>query len=196
MHVLMALMGPVLDQVTKALFLGGYLGLKSAGVGMSFMTQSQPGDPANPEGSIGEPFFAFDAGPSWPPGPPPFPGSITFPPYTLAGFDMGAWGEMVGVPLPPALAPPSTDANSDGFVYGRENQLWVKAVDPTDSVTAWVANPGATMTGPLVIGYVYPPLSGDAPSDNQLYGRKDQAWVAGLVPPTGAKLTGPLTLAQ
>lgn len=79
MNIVQALLGPPLDAVTLALFKGGYLGLKSAGVGTGLMIQNQ-----GPLAGLGLPLFAFDAGP--PVGP------TSFPPTALAGFDFAAWG--------------------------------------------------------------------------------------------------------
>jgi hypothetical protein len=88
MHVIQALVGPELDPMTEALFLGGYLGLKSAGVSVSYMVQSESGVP----------LFAWDSGPA--------AGPVTYPPTPLAGWDLGAWGVSPLTPLPPAYVPP------------------------------------------------------------------------------------------
>jgi hypothetical protein len=67
--------GATLDPLTIALFTGGYLGLKGAGVFVEdYVVQSIPGGP----------LFAWDVGPE--------SGPATFPPTTLAGWDIGNWG--------------------------------------------------------------------------------------------------------
>jgi hypothetical protein len=103
MNLIEALLGPAPSPTTLALFTGGYLGLKSAGVGITYMIQSPT------ETSV--PLFGFDVGPS--PGylsadvaglgldQAPFYGTptggagATYPPYTIAGFDAGGWGQIV-----------------------------------------------------------------------------------------------------
>jgi hypothetical protein len=103
MNLIEALLGPAPSPTTLALFTGGYLELKSAGVGITYMIQSAT--------ETAVPLFGFDAGPS--PGylsldvsglgldQAPFYGTstgapnVTYPPYTIAGFDAGAWGQIV-----------------------------------------------------------------------------------------------------
>jgi hypothetical protein len=197
MHVLMALLGPPLDAVTTALFTGGYLSLKSAGVGMGYMTQVQPGQ--GWQSGVGLPLFGFDCGPSAPPGwvegDPPI---ATFPPTAVGGFDIGAWGQLYGVALPIPPPPlPSGDAPSDWTVYGRYNAAWLQAVDTTADLTPGQANPGAQMTGTLILAFPVPyiPVGSDAPSDGYSYGRQSSTWQR-VVPVTTAQLSGPLTIAQ
>jgi hypothetical protein len=67
MHLIEALLGPPMDALTRALFTGGYLTLKSAGVQIDYMIQGQgtgPGElPDDSTDGIGRPLFAFDVGP-------------------------------------------------------------------------------------------------------------------------------------
>lgn len=66
MHMIMALTGPIPNAVTLALFRGGYLNLKPAGVKIdAYMTPSVSNAP----------FFGFDVENN-----------------SIAGFDVGAWG--------------------------------------------------------------------------------------------------------
>lgn len=67
MHMTMALTGPVPNAVTLALFKGGYLSIKPAGVMIdAFLTPTVPDTP----------YFGFDVENS-----------------AIAGFDVGAWGD-------------------------------------------------------------------------------------------------------
>jgi hypothetical protein len=117
MHIIQALLGPPLDAVVQALFAGGYLGLKSAGVTVDYMIQWQPPTPPQiePPSGVGLPLFGFDVGPDaagyWMsfddpeaglddaplfyPGAVPPAGSAVWPPTPLAGFDLGAWGRII-----------------------------------------------------------------------------------------------------
>jgi hypothetical protein len=61
MHLVEALIGPALDAVTIALFAGGYMGLKSAGVWVDYVTQNQTPGPGY---GVGLPLFSLDGGPS------------------------------------------------------------------------------------------------------------------------------------
>lgn len=61
MHLIQALIGPPMDAVMLALFTGGYLGLKSAGVEIDYVTQYQEPDK---DYSVGRPLFALDCGPN------------------------------------------------------------------------------------------------------------------------------------
>lgn len=66
MHMIMALIGPVPDAVTLALFKGGYLNIKPAGVKIdAYLTPTVPNAP----------YFGFDV-----------------ENLSIAGFDIGAWG--------------------------------------------------------------------------------------------------------
>jgi hypothetical protein len=79
MHIILALVGPPIDALTKALFTGGYLDLKGAGVMVdAYAVQPLPGVP----------LFAWGCGPRSPTPPP------TCPPVNLAGWGMGAWADM------------------------------------------------------------------------------------------------------
>jgi hypothetical protein len=120
MNLRVALIGPPLDPITRILFADSCVswGLKSAGVGVKYLIQNQPGD-LGPT-TVGYPLFAFNCGPEGPPpAPPPWfsfdttehgfdeamwyepeihehavmaaAPAVTFPPVTLAGFNMGAW---------------------------------------------------------------------------------------------------------
>jgi hypothetical protein len=60
MHIIEALLGPPLDAVVQALFSGGYLGLRAAGVGVDYVTQGQGPGAAN---GVGLPLFALDVPP-------------------------------------------------------------------------------------------------------------------------------------
>jgi len=78
MHIILAIVGPPMDALTRALFAGGYLDLKPAGVMIdAYATQSVPGIP----------MFALDVGPGT-------GGSYTCPPVNLGGLDIGAWADM------------------------------------------------------------------------------------------------------
>jgi hypothetical protein len=122
MHIIEALLGPPLDPVTIALFSGGYLGLKSAGVSVDYMIQGQPAVPPEVDtgNGIGLPLFALDVdvestadlwmsfddpnagldqAPLFVPGTTVPPGSATWPPTPLAGFDLGAWGRLLTGPV-------------------------------------------------------------------------------------------------
>jgi hypothetical protein len=83
MHIILALVGPPLDALTKALFTGGYLGMKAAGVKVDFYAvQTIPG----------KPMFAWGVGPT-----PPNqtgPTDYTCPPVNLGGWGVGAWADM------------------------------------------------------------------------------------------------------
>lgn len=169
MHVWQILFGPPLSQVTKILFEGGYLGLKSAGVGTGYMIQSQPDSGFD---GTNLPMFAFDTYeeperpiPPLPPGtpqspwdteeaPPPEPGELPtpaslwdtglggshwdivtrtaapraeYPDILFAGFDRGAWGQVLtsGItPAPPPPPPPVAgsvwDQEAGGSVWDQE----------------------------------------------------------------------------
>jgi hypothetical protein len=78
MNILIALLGPPLNAVKLAMLQGGYLGLKSAGVGTGYVIQNQ-----GPAKGLGIPLFGFDCGPDQPP--------AFYPPTPIAGFDMSAW---------------------------------------------------------------------------------------------------------
>lgn len=109
MNVIQALMGPPLDAVTLALFQGGYLGLKSAGVGTGYMIQNQ-----GPQAGLGLPLFAFDAGPE--------AGPAYYPPTVLGGFDIGAWGsEKLELPT-----------QRVGTSWDRGLSLWDGGLSPWD----------------------------------------------------------------
>lgn len=82
MHILMALLGPPADPLTVALFNGGHLDLRPAGVQVdAYITQTVPG----------RPYFAWGVGPA-------AAGDYTAPPVNLAGWGMGAWGDFSGKP--------------------------------------------------------------------------------------------------
>jgi hypothetical protein len=102
MHITQAILGPPLDVLTTALFTGGYLTLKSAAVGVKLMKQG--------DGYNDRPLFAFDAGPTpvvTPMGTNQFP----YPPYALAGFDIGAWGVVLN---PVTAAPATVESETNG----------------------------------------------------------------------------------
>ena len=65
-----------------------------------------------------------------------------------------------------------TEAPNDTFTYGRHALTWVKVLPLS----------GGTMTGPLILSSGATAL-GDAPSDGNLYGRKNAAWnvVSGFI---------------
>lgn len=145
MHIWQILFGPPLSQVTQLLFQGGYLGLKSAGVGTGYIIQSQPSSGFD---GTNLPLFAFDTeeipyerqsawdegrstwdrsepgGPSkWDlvTGPPSYPGNL------FAGFDEGAWGQVLP-PLseytfvePPVQPPPPP---VDQSVWDEGGSVW------------------------------------------------------------------------
>jgi hypothetical protein len=119
MNIIQALMGPMLDRMTWALFAGGYMGVKSAGVGIEFMIQYQGRFAGDPEASIGRPFFGYDTGLD------PVLGIVNdyptdpehFPPTTVAGWDHGAWG--IDAVLEPTFITPMPDAPWDDYTYGR-----------------------------------------------------------------------------
>jgi len=120
MKITQMLLGPHLDRVTYALFAGGYLGLKSAAVGLEFMVQWQS-TRIGPSG-VGHPFFGFDTE-----FPYPDPPDI-YPPTTMAGFDHGHWGMTVTELVPPRFYPPLEDAPADGITYGRSDGDWNPAL--------------------------------------------------------------------
>jgi len=77
-HIILALVGPELDALTRALFTGGYLDLRPAGTAIdAYATQSVPG----------RPMFAWGAGPAE-------AGDYTCPPVNLGGWGIGAWADM------------------------------------------------------------------------------------------------------
>jgi hypothetical protein len=76
MHIILAIVGPPLDALTKALFEGGYLDLKGAGVMIDYYaTQTVSGVP----------IFAWGVGPNEP---------ATCPPVNLGGWGIGAWANV------------------------------------------------------------------------------------------------------
>jgi hypothetical protein len=96
------------DAVIRALFQGGYMGLDSAGVGTSHVTQNKA--------DVNKPLFALDCGPETPwvtydtrglghdqafiyadygINLPPGLDVNTYPPTVLAGFDLGAWARIL-----------------------------------------------------------------------------------------------------
>jgi hypothetical protein len=86
MNIWQILLGPPISPVVKMMFSSGLLGLKSAGVGTGYrIIQSQPGD-GGIDGT-GYPIFAFDTDPATAGKP--------YPEALLAGFDEGAWGEVL-----------------------------------------------------------------------------------------------------
>jgi hypothetical protein len=97
MHIILALVGPPLDAITKAMFTGGYLDLKPAGVQVdSYVTQGVPG----------RPLFSWSAGPT-------IVGDYTAPPVNLAGWDMGYWGDFsVRPPVETTTATIGVDSGS------------------------------------------------------------------------------------
>jgi hypothetical protein len=119
MNVIQALMGPMLDRITWALFAGGYMGVKSAGVGIEFMIQFQGRYAGDPESCIGKPFFGYDTGLD------PILGIVNdypadpehYPPTTVAGWDHGAWG--IDAVIAPNFLTPLPDAPWDDQTYGR-----------------------------------------------------------------------------
>jgi hypothetical protein len=159
MHLIEALLGPPLDDITKALFTGGYLGVKSAGVQIDYVTQVQPPAPPEPDGSsgIGLPLFAFDTGPSdlgwWM--------SYDNP---AAGLDHAPLFYPGAHPVDPNFAPPllTLDGNdpASGFDAGywtpavRPSYLVLDSTDPTHGLNAanWYT-PGASWWN----GTSYPP---------------------------------------
>lgn len=76
MHVIMALVGPPLDALTKALFTGGYLGMKAAGVKIDYYAVQT---------ESGVPLFGWGVGPNEP---------TTYPPIALGGWGIGAWADV------------------------------------------------------------------------------------------------------
>lgn len=148
MHVWQILFGPPMSQVTRLMFQGGYLGLKSAGVGTGYMVQSQPdtGFDGTPL-----PLFAFDSEQvilgnpqtTWDAGQPGGPSiwdredsqwdrtaSITtpnpgYPAALYAGFDQGAWGQILP-PLPGQEPRPQSlwDTGIGPSFWDGDNSLW------------------------------------------------------------------------
>jgi hypothetical protein len=101
MHVEQILVGPPLSPVIFALFVGGYLDLKSAAVSTSYVIQTQPVHPDDGQSGVGAPLFAWDIGPDG-----TDPSHDAYPPTTLAGWDMGGWARVVQpgeawIPEPP-----------------------------------------------------------------------------------------------
>ena len=124
MNIIQALLGPMLDRVTWALFAGGYMGVKSAGVAIEYMIQYQGTYAGDPNACIGRPFFGFDTGldpdldevNDYPEDPE------NFPPTTVSGWDHGAWG--VDAVLEPTFISPMPDAPFDDETYGRQPPGW------------------------------------------------------------------------
>jgi len=114
---------------------------------------------------------------------------------------------------------PITDAPIDGNLYGRINAAWGLAASQSD-LTNYVEIVGDTMTGPLTLPgaptqplhaatkqYVDSAVGGgipDAPANNVLYGRKNNAWSPAVeqtdldryVEIAGDTMTGRLTLSD
>jgi hypothetical protein len=125
MHIIEAILGPPLDAITQALFAGGYLGMDSAGVGITYVIQNQgSGEPADPDSGIGLPLFAFDSGPML---PTDIPGYWASWETEGLGFDQA--------PLFYPAAPP-TDPNLvhylefDSADYGWDSGFWTSAIRP------------------------------------------------------------------
>jgi hypothetical protein len=129
MHLIEALLGPPLDPITKALFTGGYLGLKSAGVGISYMIQSQPPVPPDTDDSgsgIGLPLFGFDGGP----GGPPEGGSWWMSFDQPLGLDQGPLFYPGAHPIDPDFVPPLLTFDSNSADTGLDAGWWTPAVRP------------------------------------------------------------------
>jgi hypothetical protein len=93
MHILLSLIGPPIDALTKALFSGGYLNMVPASVKVdAYVTQTVPG----------RPIFAFDVGPT-------VAGDYFSPPVNLGGWDIGCWGDFSNAPI---LTRPNIQADS------------------------------------------------------------------------------------
>jgi hypothetical protein len=125
MHLIEALLGPPLDPITKALFTGGYLGLKSAGVGISYMIQSQPPAPPDTDDSgsgIGLPLFGFDAGP----GDPGYWMSFDQP----QGLDQGQLFYPGAHPVDPDFVPTYLTFDGNDPASGLDAGWWTPAVRP------------------------------------------------------------------
>jgi hypothetical protein len=125
MHLIEALLGPPLDAVTLALFTGGYLGLKSAGVQIDYVTQVQPPVPPDMDNSgtgIGLPLFAFDVGPGdlgwW----------MSFD-NAEAGLDDAPLFYPGGHPVDPNFVPPLLTFDGDA-AHGIDAGWWTPAVRP------------------------------------------------------------------
>jgi hypothetical protein len=102
MRIILALVGPAVDPLTKALFNGGHLDMRPAGVQIdAYVTQT----------IAGRPLFAWGTGPT-------VSGDYTAPPVNLAGWGMGAWGDFSVRPAP-IVTPATVTSNTLSTVEGR-----------------------------------------------------------------------------
>ena len=102
---------PIYDAVTMALFTGGYLDMRPAGVMIEYCIQSQ----------IGGPFFGWDTS------EPIFGGLeyFSWDDTALTGWEVGVWDGTVPAYVAPSLTAPPT------FVAGWGNGSWANFVEPT-----------------------------------------------------------------
>jgi hypothetical protein len=148
MHILQALLGAPIDAVIRALFAGGYLGLKSAGVAVDYMIQWQEPPPTEPDlpSGIGLPLFGLDAGPGDPGGWMSFDNPDLGLDAALLFHPGGHPGEVVSE-RPPYLVLDSTDPAhqldaSNLFTPG----LW-PAYDPSNPPPTGVTWPPTPIAG-------------------------------------------------
>lgn len=96
MHILLGLIGPPIDALTQALFTGGYLDLRSAGVAIdAYFTQSVPGAP----------IFAWGVGPT-------VAGVYASPPTNFGGWGIGAWANFSQAPVAVPMPRPNLSADT------------------------------------------------------------------------------------